>query len=68
MKPTEIFRAELSASSEWMCYVNADILPLSDFGSRVMTGMPSSKNQTWAREGLIQPQQWAEENSPSFTA
>jgi hypothetical protein len=28
-------RAQLSASSEWMCYVNADILLLSDFGSAV---------------------------------
>jgi hypothetical protein len=34
-KPSEIFRAELSASSKWMCYVNADILPSSDFGSAV---------------------------------
>lgn len=28
-------RAELCASSKWMCYVNADILLLSDFGSAV---------------------------------
>ena len=28
-------RAELSAGSQWMCYVNADILLLSDFGSAV---------------------------------
>jgi hypothetical protein len=28
-------RAQLSASSGWMCYVNADILLLSDFGSAV---------------------------------
>lgn len=28
-------RAELSAGSKWMCYVNADILLLSDFGGAV---------------------------------
>jgi hypothetical protein len=28
-------RAELDAGSKWMCYVNADILLLSDFGSAV---------------------------------
>jgi hypothetical protein len=28
-------RAELRASSQWMCYVNADILLLSDFGTAV---------------------------------
>jgi hypothetical protein len=28
-------RAELRASSKWMCYVNADILLLSDFGGAV---------------------------------